>query len=146
MKPSDKTYDAADPTAAQSDAPKSERAEPAPLALEAVGLEAEFELVVDGKATTPEKVFRDPRAFMAEPLMHRAGRSYALATGGAVYFDTGVIEVATPAVEVEPGCAARAGRSLWEAIHHVRDGLDAWEGRTGRDARLVGFSARVSPS
>ena len=144
--PTDKTYDSADPTAAAPEAGKAERAEPAPLALEAVGLEAEFELVVDGRPTKPERVFEDPRAFMAEPLMHRTGKSYALATGGAVYFDTGVIEVATPAVEVERGCAARAGRSLWEAIHHVRDGLDAWETRTGRDARLVGFSAHYNVS
>ena len=142
----DKTYDAADPTAAHGAPDKAERAEPAPLALEAVGLEAEFELVVDGRVAKPERVFRDPRAFMAGPLMHRTGTSYALATGGAVYFDTGVIEVATPAVEVEQGCAARAGRSLWEAIHHVRDGLDAWERRTGRDARLVGFSAHYNVS
>ena len=143
---SDKTYDAADPTASPDAGSKAERSEPAPLALEAVGLEAEFELVVDGRPTKPERVFADPRAFMAEPLLHRTGKSYALATGGAVYFDTGVIEVATPAVEVERGCAARAGRSLWEAIHHVRDGLDAWEARTGRDARLVGFSAHYNVS
>lgn len=141
------TYDAADPTdAAAPPRAKAERAAPAPLALEAVGLEAEFELVVDGQKTTPEAVFADPRAFMAGPLMHRTGKSYGLATGGAVYFDTGVIEVATPAVEVAPGCAARAGRSLWEAIHHVRDGLDAWETREGRSARLVGFSAHTNVS
>ncbi len=140
-----KTYDSADPTALP-DGGKAERRTPAPLAMEAMGLEAEFELVVDGQPTKPEHVFEDPRSFMAEPLLHRTGKSYALATGGAVYFDTGVIEVATPAVEVEPGCAARAGRSLWEAIHHVRDGLDAWETRTGREARLVGFSAHYNVS
>ena len=144
MKP--ETYDSADPAAASAEASKVERSAPAPLALEAIGLEAEFELVVDGKKTTPEAVFADPRSFMAEPLMHRTGKSYGLATGGAVYFDTGVIKVATPAVEVEPGCAARAGRSLWEAIHHVRDGLDAWEAREGRKARLVGFSAHTNVS
>ena len=140
-----KTYDTDEPRALHP-VGKTEGTEPAPLALEAIGLEAEFELVVDGHATKPENVFRDPRSFMAEPLLHRTGKSYALATGGAVYFDTGVIEVATPAVEIEQGCAARAGRSLWEAIHHVRDGLDAWEQRTGRDARLVGFSAHYNVS
>jgi hypothetical protein len=66
--------------------------------------------------------------------------------GSAVYFDTGVIEVATPAVEVERGCAARAGRLLWEGIHRVRDGLDGWERRAGRAARLVGFSAHYNVS
>ena len=126
--------------------PKQEGPVPAPLRLDAFGLEAEFSLVVDGREALPEQLFRDPRAFVPGPLLHRTGTSYALATGGAVYFDTGVIEVATPAVEVERGCAARAGRSLWEAIHLVRDGLDRWERRTGQDARLVGFSAHYNVS
>ena len=64
--------------------------------------------------------------------MHRTGRSYHLPTGGAVYFDTGVIEIATPMIELEPGCAARAGRSLWESIRFLREELDAWEQREGQ--------------
>lgn len=143
--PAPEKYDASDPHAAAYAGGKRE-APPADLALEAFGLEAEFGLVVDGREATPEKVFGDPRAFMSGPLLHRTGRSYALSTGGAVYFDTGVIEVATPAVEVELGCAARAGRSLWEAVHLVRDGLDRWERETGRSARLVGFSAHYNVS
>jgi hypothetical protein len=139
-------YDSLDPLGGPLDQQKRERAEPAPFALEAIGLEAEFELWVDGKKTTPERVFHDPTAFMAQPLLHRTGKSYALSTGGAVYFDTGVIEVATSAVEVEKACAARAGRSLWNAIHLVRSGLDGWERETGRDARLVGFSAHYNVS
>ncbi|HEX8831520.1 MAG TPA: hypothetical protein VF705_10160, partial [Longimicrobium sp.] len=67
-------------------------------------------------------------------------------TGGAVYFDTGVIEVATPVIEIAPGCAARAGRSLWEAILYVRGELDAWEERTGREVRLIGFSTHYNIS
>lgn len=137
-------YDATDPIAASGAGAKGEAPGPAPLALEAFGLEAESGLVVDGREAKPEDVFGDPRAFMQGSLLHRTGRSYALATGGAVYFDTGVIEVATPAVEVEPGCAARAGRSLWEAVHLVRDGLDRWERQTGREVRLVGFSAHYN--
>jgi hypothetical protein len=117
-----------------------------PLALAAMGLEAEFSVVVDGHPTRPEAVFRTPRSFMRGRPMHREGTSYHLPTGGAVYFDTGVIEVATPVIEIERGAAARAGRSLWEGIHYLRDELDHWERRTGRDIRLVGFSAHYNVS
>src|SRR6476620_5461857 len=87
------------------------------LALAAMGLEAECSLLLDGQPTRPEALFGSPRDFIRGDLMHREGTSYHLPTGGAVYFDTGVIEVATPVIEIERGCAARAGRSLWEAIH-----------------------------
>jgi hypothetical protein len=117
-----------------------------PLEMAAIGLEAEFSVVADGRASRPEAVFGTPRAFMRGRPMHREGTSYHLPTGGAVYFDTGVIEVATPVIEIERGAAARAGRSLWEGIHHVRDELDHWERRTGRDVRLVGFSAHYNVS
>lgn len=126
---------------AKGQAPGSAR-----LKLAAIGMEAEFTLVVDGEERKPEEVFGDPRAFLSGPLMHRVGTSYSLPTGGAVYFDTGVIEVATPVIEIEPGCAARAGRSLWESVHAVRGALDEWERRTGHDARLVGFSAHYNIS
>lgn len=116
------------------------------LRLAAIGMEAEFELFVDDRKVRPEDLFGDPRAFLQGPLVHRTGTSYSLPTGGAVYFDTGVIEVATPVIEIEPGCAARAGRSLWESIHTVRAALDDWERRTGRDARLGGFSAHYNIS
>ncbi len=118
----------------------------AALEMAAIGLEAECTLWVDGRKATPERVFGDPRAFLAGPLVHREGTSYHLPTGGAVYFDTGVVEVATPAIEIAYGCAARAGRSLWEGLHAIRDGLDAWERRTGREARLQGFSAHYNIS
>ena len=116
------------------------------LALAAIGMEAEFSLTIDDRPVRPERVFGTPRAFIREALMHRTGTSYHLPTGGAVYFDTGVIEVATPPVEIERGCAARAGRSLWEAILFLRHELDAWERRTRRDVRLVGFSAHYNIS
>ncbi len=118
----------------------------ADLEMAAIGLEAECALWIDGKQTTPEKVFGDPRAFLGDGLVHREGTSYHLPTGGAVYFDTGVVEVATPAIEIQYGCAARAGRSLWESLHAVRDGLDGWERKTGRQARLQGFSAHYNVS
>lgn len=117
-----------------------------PLALAAIGLEAELELHVDGRKRKPERVFGDPTGFVRRPLIHREGTSYHLPTGGAVYFDTGVIEVATPVIEIAPGCAARAGRSLWEAIRFLRGELDAWEETTGRTARLSGFSTHYNIS
>lgn len=114
------------------------------LRLAAMGLEAEFALTVDGAPATPEAVFGSPRAFLRGPAMHRVGTSHHLPNGGAVYFDTGVIEVATPVIEIERGAPARAGRSLWEAILHLRRDLDAWEARTGQDVRLGGFSAHYN--
>ncbi|HSJ16230.1 MAG TPA: hypothetical protein VK939_17620 [Longimicrobiales bacterium] len=116
------------------------------LELAAMGLESEFSLVIDEQPVRPEAVFRDPRDFIRGPLVHRKGTSYHLPTGGAIYFDTGVIELATPAIEIERGAPARAGRSLWEAVHFVRDELDAWQRQTGRTARLVGFSAHYNVS
>ncbi|MBR9991100.1 MAG: hypothetical protein KFH98_15165 [Gemmatimonadetes bacterium] len=114
--------------------------------LAAMGMEAEFALIVDGAQKRPEDVFGTPREFIRGPLMHRQGTSYHLPMGGAVYFDTGVIEVATPVIEIEQGCAARAGRSLWESIHAVRDALDDWDRREGTDSRLTGFSAHYNVS
>src|SRR5688572_20951748 len=112
----------------------------------AIGLEAEFGLVVDGQPVKVEDVFRDPRDFLGRGLIHRAGTSYHLPTGGAVYFDTGVIEVATPVIEIARGCGARAGRSLWESILLVRQGLANWEQQTGHRAALTGFSTHYNIS
>lgn len=116
------------------------------LQLAAIGMEAEFSVFVDNEQVKPEDVFGDPRTFLGNKLMHRRGTSYHLPTGGAVYFDTGVIEVATPVIEIERGCAARAGRSLWEGIRAVRDGLDGWERRRRHEVRLVGFSTHYNIS
>jgi hypothetical protein len=116
------------------------------LQLAAIGMEAEFALLIDDQPVQPEDVFGDPRAFVRGNLMHRVGTSYHLPTGGAIYFDTGVIEIATPVIEIERGCAARAGRSLWEGIRFIRGELDDWEERTGHHARLVGFSTHYNIS
>lgn len=112
----------------------------------AIGLEAEFVCVVDGKAVDPADEFGDPRAFLGDGAMHRVGTSYHLGTGGAVYFDTGVIEVVTPLIDLGPAGAGRAARALWEGIAEVRDALDRWCDREGCDARLVGFSTHYSVS
>ncbi|HUO86180.1 MAG TPA: hypothetical protein VM617_02215, partial [Thermoanaerobaculia bacterium] len=117
-----------------------------PLALAAIGLEAELELFVDGRKVKPERLFGDPTGFIRQPLVHREGTSYHLPNGGAVYFDTGVIELATPVIEIDRGCAARAGRSLWESIRFLRSELDAWQEATGRKARLGGFSTHYNVS
>ncbi|MGH7443354.1 MAG: hypothetical protein ACREKM_00685 [Longimicrobiales bacterium] len=116
------------------------------LALAAIGMEAEFVLLLDDRPTRPEDVYGSPLGFIRRQLMHRRGTSYHLPNGGAIYFDTGVIEVATPVIEIERGCAARAGRNLWEGIHFVRDELDAWQERDGRRARLSGFSTHYNIS
>ncbi|HEX7892335.1 MAG TPA: hypothetical protein VF522_23495 [Ramlibacter sp.] len=130
-----------------ADRKKLERASaPERLRLAAMGLEAECSLMLDDKPTRPEDLFGSPRDFIRGELMHRQGTSYHLPTGGAVYFDTGVIEVATPVVEIERGCAARAGRSLWEALQFIRGELDAWDAGHGHATRLVGFSAHYNVS
>lgn len=118
----------------------------APLRIAAVGLEAEFALIIDGRQERPEDVFGDPRGFITSPLVHRLGTSYHLPTGGAIYFDTGVIEIATPIVELERACMVRAGRSLWDSLRLVRADLDAWEARARRRAQLTGFSAHYNVS
>src|SRR5947209_1622987 len=126
------------------------RGEVAPMhraaSLSAIGIEAEFVVVMDGEPVRPEDVFGSPRRIVRGPLLHRTGRSYHLPTGSAVYFDTGVIELATPMIELERGCAARAGRSLWESILFLRRELDDWQSRHGHDVRLVGFSTHYNVS
>lgn len=115
-------------------------------ALPAIGMEAEFSTVVDNEHQRPEDVFGSPRRFIRGPLVHRTGRSYHLPTGGAIYFDTGVMEIATPMIEIERGCGARATRALWESLGFLRQELDAWEQDTGREVRLVGFSTHYNVS
>lgn len=115
-------------------------------ALAAMGMEAEFAVVLDGRAVRPEDLFGSPTRIVRTPMMHRTGRSYHLPTGGALYFDTGVIEIATPVIEIEPGCAARTGRSLWESISFMRGELDAWEARKHTVVDLAGFSTHYNVS
>ena len=111
-----------------------------------IGFEAEFTLYVDGRKQRPEAVFGTPQRIVRERMIPRTGRSFHLPSGGAIYFDTGVIEVATPIIEIEPGCCVRAGRSLWDQIRYLRGELDAWEKRTGSVARLEGFSTHFNVS
>jgi len=118
----------------------------AALSRAAIGLEAEFAVVMDGHQVRPETLFSSPTKIVRQPMMHRTGRSYHLPTGSAVYFDTGVIELATPVVELESGCAARAGRLLWESILFLRQELDAWERGELKQVQLTGFSTHYNIS
>jgi hypothetical protein len=120
------------------------QAAPGPGAV--VGMEAEFTLYVQEEKRLPEHVFRNPQAIVRERMLPRSGKSFHLPSGGALYFDTGVIEVATPIIEVEQGCAVRAVRSLWEQVGFLRAELDAWETRAAATARLEGFSTHYNIS
>ena len=70
--------------------------------------------MVDDVAQKPEDVFGSPRHIVRGPLVHRTGRSYHLPTGGALYFDTGVIEIATPMIEIARGWVASRARPMIE--------------------------------
>ena len=113
-----------------------------------VGLEAEFTLVVDGREQRPEDVFGTPGGLLRHHtgrVIPRVGRSRHLPTGGALYFDTGVVEVATALIELDaPHGCARAVRSLWEQIAFVRAQIDHWEAGTGKTMCLRGFSAHYN--
>ena len=113
-----------------------------------MGLEAEFSLLVNGVEQRPEEAFGHPAQLLRHyegRIVPRVGRSCHLPTGGALYFDTGVVEVATALIEMEaPHGCARAVRSLWEQIAFVRGQLDGWETRRGQTLDLRGFSAHYN--
>jgi len=109
-----------------------------------IGLEAEFNLLVNGRRRRPEKVFGDPSRLVRRRMIPRTGKSFQLPAGGAIYFDTGVIEVATPIVELERGCCYRATRLLWEQIRYLRRELDHWAKRHKCQCTLQGFSAHYN--
>ena len=109
-----------------------------------IGLEAEFNLFVNGRRRRPEKVFGDPSRLVRRRMIPRTGKSFQLPAGGAIYFDTGVIEVATPIIELEPGCCYRATRLLWEQIRYLRKELDHWAKRHACHCTLQGFSAHYN--
>jgi hypothetical protein len=111
-----------------------------------IGLEAEFSVYVKDEKCLPERVFRSPQKIVREKMIPRTGRSFHLPSGGALYFDTGVIEVATPIIEIEDNCCTRVVRSLWEQIAFLREELDHWEERSGSSVRLEGFSGHYNVS
>jgi hypothetical protein len=111
-----------------------------------IGLEAEFKVFVDEEEIAPEALWRRPSEFIDRPLLARTTKSSQLPTGGAVYFDGGVLEVVTPVIELAPQCTARVVRSLWEQLGFVRDQLDRWEQRNERRVRLAAFSCHFNIS
>src|SRR5256884_3529309 len=121
-----------------------ERAQIAAPPRAVIGLEAEFNLIVDGRRRRPEKVFGDPSRLVRRRMIPRTGKSFQLPAGGAIYFDTGVIEVATPIIELEPGCCYRATRLLWEQIRYLRRELDHWAKRNRCQCRLQGLSTHYN--
>jgi hypothetical protein len=126
------------------------RARPRPsrvrLRMPVMGLESEFNVYIDGVEVDPRKYWRHPLAFIDRPLLRRERSSFQLPTGGAVYFDRGVIEVVTPVIELAPGCTARGVRNLWEQIGFVRQELTGWQGRTGHHVRLKAYSTHYNVS
>lgn len=111
-----------------------------------IGLEAEFQIVLDGREVAPEDIWRTPASFIDRPLLKRTNKSLQLPTGGALYFDGGVLEVVTPVIEIAPQCTGRVVRSLWEQIAFVRDQLDAWEQREEKRVELRAFSCHSNIS
>src|SRR4026209_1071662 len=109
-----------------------------------IGLEAEFNLLVNGHRRRPEKVFGDPSRLVRRRMIPRTGKSFELPAGGAIYFDTGVIEVAAPIVELEPGCCYRATRLLREQIRYLRKELDHWARQHKCQCTLQGFSTHYN--
>ena len=118
----------------------------AELEMPVIGLEAEFTVFIDGRRVSPEEIWRTPANLVDRPLIKRTNKSLQLPTGGALYFDGGVLEVVTPVIEIAAQCTARVVRSLWEQIGFVRDQLDRWEKRTGRNVRLQAFSCHFNIS
>src|SRR5436190_14970845 len=109
-----------------------------------IGVEAEFNLFINGRRRRPEKICGDPSRLVRRRMIPRTGRSCQLHAGGAMYFETGVIEVATPIIELERGCCYRATRLLWEQIRYLRRELDHWAKRHKCRCTLQGFSTHYN--
>jgi len=116
------------------------------LRMPAIGMESEFNVWLDEVEIIPEDYWKHPQAFIDQPLLAREKTSSHLPTGGAVYFDRGVIEVVTPVIELAPSCTARMVRNLWEQIGFVRDQLTQWGERTGHTVRLKAYSSHYNIS
>lgn len=116
------------------------------LDMPVIGMESEFNVWLDEVEINPEPYWKHPSAFIDQPLLKREKTSLQLPTGGAVYFDRGVIEVVTPVIELAPHCTARMVRNLWEQIGFVRDQLTNWGKKTGHTVRLKAYSSHFNIS
>lgn len=116
------------------------------LEMPVCGMESEFNVWLDEVEIIPEAYWKHPKNFIDTPLLAREKTSSHIPTGGAVYFDRGVIEVVTPVIELAPHCTARMVRNLWEQIGFVRDQLTSWGKRTGHTVRLKAYSSHYNVS
>jgi len=116
------------------------------LKMPVIGMESEFNVWLDEKEIVHEAYWKHPKAFIDAPLLERERTSSQIPTGGAVYFDRGVIEVVTPVIEIGPESTARMVRNLWEQIGFVRDHLTAWGKREGHTVRLKAYSSHYNIS
>ena len=116
------------------------------LEMPVIGMESEFNVWLDDVEINPEEYWKHPSAFIDGPLLVRTEKSSQLPTGGAVYFDRGVIEVVTPVIELAPSSTARMVRSLWDQITFVRNELSNWEKRAQHTVRLKGYSSHYNVS
>jgi hypothetical protein len=116
------------------------------LNMPVIGMESEFNVWLDEVEIDPKPFWKHPSAFIDRPLLPREKSSLQLPTGGAVYFDRGVIEVVTPVIELAPHSTARMVRNLWEQIEFVRDQLTRWEKANGHTVRLKAYSTHYNIS
>src|SRR5438105_7745203 len=116
------------------------------LQMPVIGMESEFNVWLDEVEIDPKVYFQHPSAFIDRPLLPREKSSLQLPTGGAVYFDRGVIEVVTPVIELAPHSTARMVRNLWEQIGFVRDQLARWGKKEGHTVRLKAYSTHYNVS
>src|SRR3954468_18161337 len=116
------------------------------LEMPAIGMESEFNVWLDEVEINPEPYFKHPSTFIEGPLLEREKSSVQLPTGGAVYFDRGVIEVVTPVIELAPHSTARMVRNLWEQIDFVRGQLTQWEKANSHTVRLKAYSSHYNIS
>ncbi|MGH7486263.1 MAG: hypothetical protein ACREMY_11790, partial [bacterium] len=117
-----------------------------PLEMPGIGMESEFNVWIDEVEVDPRAYWEHPSAFIDRQLLPREKSSLQLPTGGAVYFDRGVIEVVTPVIELAPHSTARMVRNLWEQIGFVREQLTKWEKANGHTVRLKAYSAHFNIS
>jgi hypothetical protein len=116
------------------------------LNMPVIGMESEFNVWLDDVEIDPKPFWKHPSAFIDRDLLPREKTSLQLPTGGAVYFDRGVIEVVTPVIELAPHATARVVRNLWEQIDFVRAQLTNWGRKTGHTVRLKAYSAHYNIS
>jgi hypothetical protein len=116
------------------------------LQMPVIGMESEFNVWVDEEEINPEHYWKHPSNFIDRQLLVREKSSLQLPTGGAVYFDRGVIEVVTPVIELAPACTARMVRNLWEQIGFVRDQLTRWGKENDHVVRLKAYSSHYNVS